>query len=87
MDGNNGLWFSFPQVKGAQDGETKYFDQLFLTALEREHVRNLVLLDLQSQGHIDQPKQERPPKPKQTRIPSEDLSAHYTSGVQDDIAF
>ena len=88
MDGNNGLWFSFPQVKGDQDGETKYFDQMFLTPLEREHVRNLVISDLQSQGHIERPKQQRPKSnssTKKTSLPSEDLSEHYTSATQDDI--
>ena len=84
MQGNDGLWFSFPQVKGEQDGETKYFDQMFLSSLERDHVRKLILLDLQQQGHIDRPKQA--PRPKQTNKP-EDLSDHLASGSQDGIPF
>jgi len=57
MDGKNGLWFSFPQIKGEEGGEIKYFDHMFLTPLEREHVRKLVLLDLQQQGHLEQSKE------------------------------
>ena len=81
MQGNDGLWFSFPQVKGEQDGETKYFDQMFLSSLERDHVRKLILLDLQQQGHIDGQKPKQAPRPKQA---PEDLSQHLP-GPQDDI--
>jgi DNA-binding cell septation regulator SpoVG len=52
MDGNNGLWFVFPQIKDEENGEVRYFDQMFLTSPEREHIRKLVLIDLQQQGHI-----------------------------------
>jgi len=45
-------WFSFPQLKIEQDGETKYLDILQLTNAEREHVRALILTELQQQGHI-----------------------------------
>jgi len=83
MTGSNGLWFSFPQVKGDQDGETKYFDQMFVSPPERDHLTRLVVLELQQQGHIEQPKQ--PPIPK--RAPAEDLSEHYTDGSQDSIQF
>ena len=48
MSGNNGLWLALPQQKGEQDGETKWFDQMFLTKPEAEHVRRLVLADLQA---------------------------------------
>ena len=82
MNGNNGQWFSFPQVKGEQDGEVKYFDQMFLTALEREHVRNLVIADLQSQGHLDRPKQQRTSKPKQAPK-AENLSEYHSNGKDD----
>jgi hypothetical protein len=85
MNGNSALWFSFPQVKGEENGEVKYYDQMFLTALEREHVRNLVLLDRQSQGHLDQPKQKRPSKPKRASSKPDDLSDYYTK--DDDIGF
>ena len=89
MNGSNGLWFSFPQIKGEQDGEAKWFDQMFLTPQERDHVTGLVVLDLQQQGHIEKPKQEKQSRPKQThRTPEgEDLSEHYTSGSQDGIPF
>ena len=30
MRGNNGLWLAFPQQKGDQNGETKWFDMMFL---------------------------------------------------------
>ena len=55
MSGNNGLWLAFPQQKGEQDGETKWFDQMFLTKPEAEHVRRLVIADLQAQGHLEAP--------------------------------
>ena len=55
MSGNNGLWVAFPQQKGEQDGETKWFDQMFLTKPEAEHVRRLVIADLQAQGHLEAP--------------------------------
>ena len=90
MQGNDGLWFSFPQLKSTQDGETKYFDQMYLTPQEREHVRKLVLLDLQGQGHLEQDKP-KPAKPRARaahRTPEkEDLSDHYTQGQDDDIPF
>lgn len=90
MSSNKGLWFCFPQVKGEQDGEVKYFDQMFLTSLERDHVRRLIVLDLQKQGHIESSKQEKQPRPQQQthKTPEgEDLSQHYTGGSQDDIPF
>ena len=83
MDGSGGLWFSFPQIKAEEDGEAKYYDQMFLTALEREHIRKLVLMDLQQQGHIEPDKS----KPRnggsqsagQNRTPKgEDLSEYYS---------
>ena len=79
LEGNDGLWFSFPQLKSTQDGETKYFDQMFLTPLEREHVRKLVLIDLVQQGHIER-EESRSQRPRaQHQSPEgEDLSEHYT---------
>ena len=53
MDGDNGLWFAFPQIKDEENGEASYFEQMFLTSPERGHIRKLVLLDLQQQGHIE----------------------------------
>ncbi len=48
MAGKNGMWLALPQKQAEQDGETKYFDQMFLTPPEAEHVRRLVLADLQA---------------------------------------
>ena len=84
MDGNNGWWFSFPQVKGEQDGETKYFDQMFLTPPEREHVRALIMAQLQVEGHLNgsqQPQQKRDYRPQ-----NEDLD-QYRSQANEGIPF
>ncbi len=72
MLGNKGLWFALPQHKGEQDGETKHFDQLYLTPPEAEHVRKLALADLQSQGHIEAPTS------KNNRKPGQQHSTHQT---------
>jgi DNA-binding cell septation regulator SpoVG len=79
MSGNNGLWFSFPQLKTEEDGETKYYDQMYLTSLEREHVRTLIITQLLTEGHINEPQQIVKPRTdgKRTLI-NEDLSDHYT---------
>lgn len=96
MTGNNGLWLAFPQRQGTDDGgQVKYYDQLYLTAPEMDHVRRLVIADLQAQGHIQSPDQgtrgtgqQRPPQQGQYRSPErEDLSEHYTHGAEDDIPF
>ena len=91
MSGNNGLWLALPQQKGELDGETKWFDQMFLTKPEAEHVRRLVLADLQAQGHLEatatdngKSSQQRPPHSSHD---GEDLSGHYTHGSDDDIPF
>ena len=89
MAGSNGgpAWFSFPQIKNEQDGETKYFDILHLSNPEREAVRALILAELQQQRHLDRPKSE--PKAKSQRnggqrstqhqIPEgENLDEYYT---------
>ena len=80
MAGSNGgpTWFSFPQVRAEEDGETKYYDQMFLTSLEREHVRKLVLIDLQQQGFIERVKA-KPSKAGRHKTPEgEDLSEYYS---------
>ena len=89
MSGNNGLWFCFPQVKEELDGETKYYDQIFLATPERDHVRRLIILDLQAQGHLERSKPATRPKQRAThRTPEgEDLSEHYTDGADRDIPF
>ena len=61
-------WFSFPQIKTEQDGETKYLDIMQLTNAEREHVRALILADLQQQGHL-QGQQSNQGHQKATRPP------------------
>ena len=86
MSGNNGMWLAFPQQKGEQDGETKWFDQMFLTKPEAEHVRRLVIADLQVQGHLEAPArgnggQHRPVH----RTPEgEDVSEYYPNPSDDD---
>jgi len=88
MTGDNGLWFSFPQQKENLGDEVKYHDQMFLSPPERDHVTRLIVLDLEQQGHLDAPKQ--PAKAKRVPIPkapSQDISDHFTSGQDDDIAF
>jgi DNA-binding cell septation regulator SpoVG len=52
MHGPHGLWIAFPSQRSDQDGEVKYFDQVFLTAPEMEHCRRLVVADLKQQGFI-----------------------------------
>ena len=91
MTGDDGLWFSFPQQKVEKNGAVGYYDQMFLSSLEREHIRRLVILDLQQQGHIEG----HVSKPKSTqhrqsaaphRTPDgENLDEHYTQ--PDDIPF
>ena len=92
MSGSNGLWLALPQQKGEQDGETKWFDQMFLTKPESEHVRRLVIADLQQQGHIQSPAKGNNGSGRRRsahRSPEgEDLSEHYTDGgADDDIPF
>lgn len=94
MSSNGGLWIALPQKQAEQDGETKYFDQLYLTPPEAEHVRKLVLADLQAQGVIDPPASKSPGKAAHRRSKhrtpeGEDLSEHYTdqAGLDDDIPF
>ena len=84
MSGNNGLWFCFPQVKGEEDGAVKYYDQMFLTSQEREHVRKLVMLELQQQGHIDAAK---PEQAQQNYRGPEDQDLSEYSPSDDDIPF
>lgn len=90
MSGNNGLWLAFPQQRGEQDGEVKYFDQMFLTKPEAEHVRRLVIADLQDQGHLEAPAGVVGSGQQKTthRTPEgEDVSEYYPQGADDDIPF
>ena len=67
MDGQNGYWFSFPQREGDDgNGGTKYFDQMYLAAPERDHIRRLVVAELEAQGfieHATKPAQRPKPQP------------------------
>ena len=91
MNGNKGLWFCFPQIKAEENSEVTYYDQMFLTSLEREHVRKLVLLDLQQQGHLEQSEPshtQRRRSAAQHRTPEgENLDQYYSSTDEDDIGF
>ena len=101
MVGNNGLWIALPQKDAEQDGERKFFDQMYLTAPEMDHVRRMVVSDLEAQGHIGRPNngtQKRQgsrnnQQPSQCqgghRSPEgEDLSEYYPQGEDDgDIPF
>lgn len=96
MNGNNGLWFSFPQLKTEEGGETKYYDQMFLTAPEREHVRTFIVTQLSSEGYIDEPQQGPGQQQKQNfkarkggpqTFKNQDLSEHYTPQQDDGIPF
>lgn len=81
--------------QGQKDGETKWFDQVYLTAPEMDHVRKLVVADLQAQGFIERPASEskRSPNrqtPGQQRPPrrtpeGDDLSEYRTpdDGIDD----
>jgi DNA-binding cell septation regulator SpoVG len=85
MTGNTGLWIALPQQKGERDGQVEYFDQMFLTPPEREHVRRLAVADLEAQGHIVS-KQPAPAQQHHRTPEGEDLSQHYTP-AGDDIPF
>jgi DNA-binding cell septation regulator SpoVG len=95
MDGGNGLWFAFPQKQGEQEGEVKYFDQMFLTSPERDHVRRLVIADLTLQGHLsaspDSPvesgcNRQLSSQPRHRTPEGEELTEHYTTH-EDEIPF
>ncbi len=79
MTGKNDLWLARPQKQGKQDGEVKYFDQMFLTKPEAEHVRRLVIADLQAQGHLEgKPRGERgQSRPRRMTPEGEDVTDYY----------
>ena len=94
MSGNGGLWIALPQKEAEQDGERKYFDLMYLTPPEAEHVRRLVIAELQAQGNLETPAKGRSEsgqrRPKQTthRTPEgEDVYEYYSNGADDDIPF
>jgi hypothetical protein len=86
MAGKNGgaTWFSFPQIKTYKDGETQYVDIMSLTNPEREHIRSLILADLQAQGHIER---DNEGKDRYRTLEGEDLSEHVTPPGEDGIPF
>ena len=43
-----GMWVAVSQQKIGQDGEIKYIEQIYYTPPEAEHVRRIVLADLQN---------------------------------------
>lgn len=81
-------WIALPQNKGEKDGQVQYFDLMYLTPPEAEHVRRLVLADLVAQGHIQRPDAGVRPQEQGRHITpeGEDLS-EYTGGQTDDIPF
>jgi DNA-binding cell septation regulator SpoVG len=85
MDGSYGLWIALPKKKGEQNGETKWFDQMYLTPPEQKHVCQLVLIDLQNQGHIQGPAVDKqaPRQPMYITPEGEDLSGYYPQGGDD----
>jgi DNA-binding cell septation regulator SpoVG len=89
MNGDKGMWIALPQQKGTNaQGDTQYIEQLYLTAPETQHVRSLVLLDLQQQGHIDRDKPKRQTGNGQYRTPEgEDLSQYHSPPGGDDLPF
>lgn len=82
MAGSNGLWVSFPQKEAEQDGERRFFDLMFLTPPEAEHVRRQVVADLQAQGHIDRPAAKQ--RGKRLTPEGEDVSQYYSNPADDD---
>ncbi|GAB6907627.1 hypothetical protein DESC_240063 [Desulfosarcina cetonica] len=88
---NGGQWIAFPQRQGEQDGEVKYYELMHLTAPEMDHVRKLVLADLQAQGHFERSKKKatsKPPAKATHRTPEgEDLTEYYSQPESDDIPF
>ena len=82
MNGDKGLWVALPQQKGTNDqGETQYFEQLYLTTPEVQHVRSLVLLDIQQQGHIEKIKCKNGRQRSSVQFitpEGEDLSVYHT---------
>ncbi|BBO69093.1 hypothetical protein DSCA_30230 [Desulfosarcina alkanivorans] len=94
MNTNGGLWIAFPQRQTKQDGETKYFDQMYLTPPETDYVRRMVIAELQAQGHFDRPSgkgsgaKQSNSRPLHRTPEGEDLSEYYTPpGTDDDIPF
>ena len=54
MNGQNGYWMAFPQKEGTdKDGNPQYFDQMYLTKPEADHIRRLVVAELEAQGFIE----------------------------------
>lgn len=88
MDTGNGYWVALPSKPIEQDGETKYLDIVELTKSESEHVRRLVITDLEVQGHItheSKPATRHPSSRPTKRTPEgEDVSQYYSNPADDD---
>jgi DNA-binding cell septation regulator SpoVG len=64
MTGSNGHWMAFPQKEGHdKEDKAQYFDQMYLTKPEAEHVRRLVVAELEAQGAFEYAKPAGRPKP------------------------
>ena len=88
MDGSNGRWVALPQIKTEVGGETKWFDQMFLSPLEMEHVRKLAIADLESQGHIKgQGDQGQRFRKRRTNPEDEDLAEYGPRHADDGMPF
>ena len=65
MNGTNGHWVALPQKEGTdKEGNKAYFELMQLTKAEAEHVRKLVILNLQQQGYC---RDNGPPPPRQQK--------------------
>jgi DNA-binding cell septation regulator SpoVG len=78
MDGKNGKWIALPQVKSEENGETKYYDQMFLTPPEMDHVKRLVIADLEAQGHLAR----EPRKTTRRTDPMDEDLSDYKTGPE-----
>ena len=90
MDGKKSYWMAFPQKEGTdKDGKIQYFDQIYLTKPEVEHVRRLVVVELEAQGHIQRTKKQAQPISHRKRTfvtpEGEDLSENLPLPADDDI--
>jgi DNA-binding cell septation regulator SpoVG len=61
LRGNNGMFVGLPQRQDTdKDGNTQYFDIVYFSGPEKEHVRKAAIVDLQRQGCIEGPGSQQP---------------------------
>ena len=91
---NGGSWIALPQQRGEENGESKYYELMFLSPPEMDHVRKLVVAELRSQGHVEVSSSKgsgsKQSNGKRTHITpeGEDLSEYYSDpNDNDDIPF